>query len=40
VTSGLEENHKWQDWNRSKSFEMNTIPFGSSLTFFPLYSSL
>ena len=33
-TSGFGKKHKWQNLNKSNSFEMKTIPFGSSLTSF------
>ena len=40
VISGLGKKHKWQNWNTIKSFEINTILFGSSQMSFPSMSSL
>lgn len=39
-TSGFGKKHKWQNLNKSNSFEMKTIPYGSSLTSFPCMFNL
>ena len=40
LRAGFAEEHRWQCWKRSRSFERNTIPLGSSLGFLPVQSSL
>ena len=36
----VEKKHKWQNWNKRRSLERKTIPFGSSRMFFPCRSNL